>query len=222
MAEELAAAAAALLDGTTSRLGARFVASVHLPWLTGRPHTPAPGTSVLAGVLRRLGENPSLELLDAYVAADARRCAALGSVDPSPQEQERFISSVPAPEAVPAWLVGFDCPAHDAAREELDRLSGRLAAAGGGRLDVEAALSSTRWWPGRREWVGEVTQGPLGLHGLFRSLEERRDLGDWRGPWTAASDLAVKGLGLPSFDPEDWVLAAFRRAPVDRGGLGLG
>jgi hypothetical protein len=221
LAEELAAAAAALLAGTTSWLGGRFVASVHLSWLTSRPHTPAPGSAVLAGALRRLGEDPSGDLVDAYVAADARRCAGLGSVDASADQHTLFTSQVPPVEDVPDWLVHFACPAHDAARDELTRLSATLDAAGGGRLAVEDALSSPRWWPGRQQWIGGVTQGPLGLHGLFRSLEERRDLGDWRTPWAEASALAVKGQGLPPVDPQEWVLAAFRRAPVDQGGLGL-
>ncbi len=220
-AERLASAAVELLDATSTWLGSRFVASVHLPWPTARPHTPAPATAVLAGVLQRLGEQPPVSLVDAYVAADAERCATKGSVRVSPEELARFTTDLPAPQEVPEWLAGFTCPAHDRARDALIRISADLEAAGAGRLPVDEALSSPRWWPGRREGSGGVVGDPLGRVGTFRSLEERGDVGDWRGPWNEASELAVRGGGLPPFDPEDWVLAAFRHASVDRGGLGL-
>ncbi|KQT89218.1 hypothetical protein ASG49_15575 [Marmoricola sp. Leaf446] len=225
LARALDVAATELLLGLDGALGRRFVGWVHRPWAEGR-HLRAlgPRPGVLVDALRRSGVEPPVPLLETYGAAEVALVGTSGwfrGLDDELAGAMRWVPGTVPAEEVPDTLVRHRCAAYDVAEDRLRRLSADLAAARGGGLGVDRALTSARWWPGRSTTERPVDD-PLGLYGTFRSLEWRSDLGDdWWAPWAAASDLAGKGTGLPGFEPADWLLAAFRRTPVDAGGLGL-
>lgn len=225
IARALDVAATELLLGLDGALGRRLVGWVHAPWAEGR-HLRAlgPRPGVLADALRRSGVEPPLPLLEAYAAAEAALNGTsgwFGGLDDELAGAMRWVPGTVRAEEVPDTLVHHRCAAYDVAEDRLEQLSADLAAVRGRGLGVERALTSARWWPGRSATERPV-EDPLGLYGTFRSLESRSDLGDhWYAPYAAASDLADKRAALPDFEPADWLLAAFRRTPVDAGGLGL-
>lgn len=223
------------LDGVAARwfaecatpAGARFVASLHWPWLQaaggiGEPGPPAP--EVLVAVMSRLGESPDRALVEEYVGLDEQRCQAGADGSPGPEGVHHWTARLGT--LLPVDVTGLGGPAgadlerprfeHDVAVAH-DQLATALGLRH--RAGLERLLGSVRFWPGRGGWWPHAAADPMSLGSLAKATYERGDQveADWGPAWRRLDDLI--SLPRPGLEPDRWLLASFAWRDHRVGGL---